>query len=101
MYGHAVHIKMKIGRIRHKGLRRFYEDDDPAGLPAAWTEKIRDILTAIEFAGRLDQVQTVPGWRLHPLRGARSGAYAIVVSRNWRITFRVDGQTVTDFEDYH
>ena len=94
---------MKIERIKHKGLRRFYEDDDPAGLPPAWVGKIRDVLTAIEFASRLDQVQTVPGWRLHPLRRVRSGTYAIVVSRNWRITFRVDGQTVTDvdFEDYH
>jgi proteic killer suppression protein len=94
---------MKIARIRHKGLRRLYEDDDPAGLPAAWTEKIRDILTAIEFASRLDQVQTVPGWRLHPLKDRRSGSYAIVVSRNWRITFRVDGAAVIDlnFEDYH
>jgi toxin HigB-1 len=93
---------MKIGRIRHKGLRRFYEHDDSSGLPAAFVEKIRDILTAIESAERLAQVESVPGWRLHPLKGSRSGSYGLVVSRNWRITFLLVGQTVTDvnFEDY-
>ncbi len=94
---------MRIGRIRHKGLRRLYEHDDPSGLPAAFADKIRDILSAIEFAERLGQIEAVPGWRLHPLKGAKAGRYAIVVSRNWRLTFRIDGEIAADldFEDYH
>jgi proteic killer suppression protein len=94
---------MRIGRIRHKGLRRFYERDDASGLPATFVEKIRDIFSAIEFAERLAEIETVPGWRLHALKGARAGSHALVVSRNWRLTFRLDGDTVTDvdFEDYH
>jgi proteic killer suppression protein len=45
----------------------------------------------------------MPGWRLHPLKGNRRGRYAITVTRNWRITFRLRGNTITDvdFEDYH
>lgn len=43
------------------------------------------------------------GWKLHPLKGDRQGEYAITVTGNWRITFEVEGSTVTavNFEDYH
>jgi proteic killer suppression protein len=45
----------------------------------------------------------MPGWKLHPLKGDRRGQYAITVTRNRRITFRLRGSMVTDvdFEDYH
>jgi proteic killer suppression protein len=94
---------MLIERFRHKGLRRLYEDDSSSGLPAASVGKIKAILAALEFAADLSQVATMPGWRLHPLRGGRRGQYGITVTRNWRITFRLRGNTVTDldFEDYH
>jgi toxin HigB-1 len=44
-----------------------------------------------------------PGWKLHPLKGGRRGEWSVWVSGNYRITFRVDGENVTDidFEDYH
>ena len=59
---------MNIGKFRHKGLRKLYEDDDPSGLPAARVKRIRNILTALEFAADLSQVATMPGWKLHPLK---------------------------------
>ena len=45
----------------------------------------------------------MPGWKLHRLRGDRRGQYGVTVTGNWRITFRLRGNTVTDvdFEDYH
>jgi len=45
----------------------------------------------------------MPGWRPVPLTGDRRGRYAITVTRNWRITFRMRGNVVAevDFEDYH
>jgi toxin HigB-1 len=94
---------MLIERFRHKGLRRLYEDDDPSGLPAELVGKIKAILAALEFAADLPQVATMPGWRLHPLKGNRRGQYGITVTRNWRITFRLRGTAITDvdFEDYH
>jgi toxin HigB-1 len=94
---------MLIERFRHKGLRRLYEDDDSSGLPAQSIGKIKAILAALEFAADLSQVATMPGWRLHRLRGDRRGQYGITVTRNWRITFRLRGNMVTDvdFEDYH
>ena len=94
---------MIIGKFRHKGLRRLYEDDDPNGVPAHSVKKIKAILAALEFAGDLSQVATMPGWNLHPFRGDRKGEYSITVTRNWRITFRLQGNAVSDvdFEDYH
>jgi proteic killer suppression protein len=94
---------MLIERVRHKGLRRLYDDDDPRGLPPASIGKIKAILAALEAATDLSQVGTMPGWKLHPLRGDRRGQYGITVTGNWRITFRLRGNTVTDvdLEDYH
>lgn len=57
----------------------------------------------MEFADSLARIETVPGWKLHPLKGSREGEYSVTVTANWRLTFRLEGQTVTDvnFEDYH
>jgi proteic killer suppression protein len=94
---------MLIGKFRHKGLKALYQDDDPRGLPAASVDKIRRILAALEFADDLSQIATMPGWKLHPLKGERKGTYSIAVTGNWRITFRQEGTDITDvkFEDYH
>jgi proteic killer suppression protein len=94
---------MKIASFRHKGLKRFYEDDDSSGLPSASIRKIRNILAVLEFADDLSEVETMPGWNLHRLKGGRRGVYSIIVTRNWRLTFRVIAGSVidVDFEDYH
>ncbi len=94
---------MNIGKFRHKGLKRLYEDDDGSLLPAASVRKIKAILAALQFADNLSQVETVPGWKLHPLKAGRKGEYSITVTGNWRLTFTVEGHVVTDlnFEDYH
>jgi proteic killer suppression protein len=72
-------------------------------VPDHSVRKIKAILAALEFADDLSQVATMPGWKLHPLRGDRKGEYSITVTGNWRITFRLQGNAVTgvNFEDYH
>lgn len=94
---------MRIGKFRHKGLRALFEDDNAHGVPTQSAAKIRRILAALEFADNLSQVATLPGWKLHPLKGERKGEYSITVTGNWRITFKLNGNEVTDvnFEDYH
>ena len=44
-----------------------------------------------------------PGFRLHPLKGALKGHFAVSVTGNWRVTFRFeDGHAVEiDYLDYH
>jgi proteic killer suppression protein len=46
---------------------------------------------------------TLPGLRLHPLRGRLSGYLAVNVSGNWRVIFRFEGKDVCDVDylDYH
>ena len=94
---------MVIGTFQHKGLRRLYEDDDVGGLPAHSVRRIKAILAALEFADDLSQVATMPGWKLHALKGKRKGEYGVTVTGNWRITFRLQGNAITqvNFEDYH
>ena len=45
----------------------------------------------------------LPGYKFHPLKGDRMGAYAVFVNANWRITFEFDGQDAVNvnLEDYH
>lgn len=45
----------------------------------------------------------LPGFRLHPLKGALEGYYAVSVSGNWRVIFRFeDGHARdVDYLDYH
>ena len=61
------------------------------------------MLTAVEEAENVGELETVPGWKLHPLKGDRKGVWSLTVTRNFRLTFRVEGTTVSDidFEDYH
>ncbi len=94
---------MKIVSIRHKGLRRFLEKNDPSGLPQERLERIRRILTVLIGAATLEQANSMPGWKLHPLKGNRAGTFALAVSGNWRLTFAVkDGEIFElDLEDYH
>lgn len=89
--------------IRHRGLRRFFEHGESAGLPAQWVARIRRVVTALNAAETLEELTTLPGWRLHPLRGDRAGTWSISITGNWRLTFRVEDNAIVDLdlEDYH
>ena len=89
--------------FKHKGLRRLFEEDRATGVSPAHADKLRDILTALNAATRPGHMD-LPGFRLHPLKGARAGVWAVTVSGNWRVTFRFDGDgnaIDADYLDYH
>ena len=96
---------MKIRNVLHKGLRRFIEDDDSSGLPAAVVPKIRRIVSFLQDMGQEDELRSVPSWKAHQLTGDRKGTWSLSVTRNWRITFRIEQTEVEivdlDYEDYH
>jgi len=58
-----------IRSIRHKGLKRLYEDDDPRGVIREHTAKLRDILARLDAAGSAADLD-LPGFRLHALKAA-------------------------------
>ncbi len=91
-----------IVSFRHKGLKRFYEDDDRSKLPADMLDRIQSILTVLDDTNDLETVDR-PTLHLHALRGNLNGFHAVTVRSNWRIIFRFDGANMhdLDFIDYH
>jgi proteic killer suppression protein len=94
---------MKIRYIRHKGLRRFIEDDDAKGIRPDLVNRIRNILSMLISSDDIDGVSGPPGWRIHQLMGDRAGTWSISASGNWRITFEIEDGEISnlDLEDYH
>lgn len=96
---------MKIRNVVHKGLRRLIEDDDPAGLQPAVVPKLRRTVSFLQDMEREEELRTVPSWKAHPLTDDRKGAWSLFVTKNWRITFRIDPVELEiidlDYEDYH
>jgi toxin HigB-1 len=96
---------MKIRSVKHKGLRRFIDHDDPAGLQPAFIDKIRKIIAFLQDMEHEEELRTIPSWKAHKLTGDRKGTWSLFVSKNWRITFRIDQAEIEiiqlDYEDYH
>ena len=96
---------MKIRNVIHRGLRRFIESDDASGLSASVVEKVRNIVTYLQEMENPRELQDISSWKVHQLTGDRKGTWSLTVTRNWRMTFRIDrsqGEIIDlDYEDYH
>ena len=96
---------MKIRNVIHKGLRRFIEDDDASGLQPAVVIKVQRIVSFIQDMEREEELRTVPSWKAHMLTGDQKGTWSLLVTKNWRMTFRIDRDEIEivdlDYEDYH
>lgn len=92
---------MIIG-FKHRGLKRFFEKHDPRSIAPIYRQKVADILTALDSAERIEDLNLAT-FRLHPLTGDRRGSWSITVRANWRITFTFDNGKAdnVNFEDYH
>ncbi len=96
---------MKIRNVIHKGLRRLIEHDDASGLQPAVVPKLIRIVSFLQDMEHEDELRTVPSWKAHQLSGDRKGVWSLFVTRNWRITLRIDQTEIEiidlDYEDYH
>ena len=96
---------MNIRNVIHRGLRRFIESDDASGLCASVVEKVRNIVTFLQEMENPKELQDISSWKVHQLTGDRKGTWSLTVTRNWRMTFRIDrseGEIIDlDYEDYH
>lgn len=96
---------MIIRNVIHKGLRRYIETDDASGLPARYVSKIAKIVSFLQDMARADELRAIPLWKAHQLTGDRKGVWSLLVSRNWRLTFRIEHDQLEiidlDYEDYH
>ena len=50
-----------------------------------------------------EQLRALPTWKAHILTGDRKGSWSLHVTRNRRLTFRVEDDEIVDInlEDYH
>jgi proteic killer suppression protein len=91
-----------IKTFRHKGLQHFFATGSKAGIQTMHAVKLRIMLTRLDNAVTADDMNA-PGWKLHALKGDLTGHWAIWVDKNWRLTFRFEGEDaeLVDYQDSH
>jgi len=91
-----------IKSFRHKGLKAFFQTGDKSGIQAHHETRLRLQLAKLDAAQSPEDMD-LPNWRLHPLKGSLKGHWAVWVDRNWRMTFKFEGNdaVLTDYQDYH
>jgi plasmid maintenance system killer protein len=53
-------------------------------------QKVNQRLKEIKASTNLKVLNAIPAANCHPLRGSRSGEYAVDISPNWRMIFIID-----------
>jgi proteic killer suppression protein len=91
-----------IKSFKHKGLKKFFSEDDQRRINPQHAAKLARILDRLDASVR-PQDMNLPGYKLHELGGREQGTWAVWVSGNWRVTFKFEGTDaiVVDYRDYH
>lgn len=59
----------------------------------------------LDNMGDAEELRALTAWRVHALTGDRKGTWSLSVTRNRRLTFRIDSAEHeicdVDLEDYH
>jgi len=95
---------MQIESIRNKALRRFAESGSTKGLPSGSIDRLRNMLAYIEAIETAEELRVPSNFGAHQLTGDRRGEWSLTVTKNWRMTFRVNEAGAIedmDLEDYH
>lgn len=95
---------MQIESIRNKALRRFAETGSAKGLPSGSVDRLRNMLAYIDAIESVEELRVPPNYGAHQLTGDRKGEWSLTVTKNWRMTFRVNEAGAVedmDLEDYH
>jgi proteic killer suppression protein len=94
---------MRIGSVRHRGLKRLLQQDSDREIRRDMTKRVRNVLAALMSAESVRSLKGLPGWRVHELSGDRKGTWSVSVTGNCRVTFEIaDDEIVNlDLEDYH
>jgi toxin HigB-1 len=82
-------------------LKRLWEGD-PSRIGTALRDRLENVLSVLDAAANPADLD-LPGYRLHPLKGELKGLWAVTISGNWRVTFRIENGSVFDVDltDYH
>jgi proteic killer suppression protein len=82
-------------RFRTNRLKKCYEVFSLGS--RAWgadvAKKYIQRIDLLQTASSLAEIRMLPGLNCHPLKGGRSGQYAITVHDRWRLVFIMTGET--------
>ena len=94
---------VRLWSFSHKPLKRFYEEGVAKGLPADVVSKLRAMFAVLDRMKDVEELKSWPLWKVHALTGDRKGTWSLHVTRNLRLTFRVEADQLLDLnlEDYH
>ena len=96
---------MKIRSFAHKGLKRLYLEDSAKAVPPDSVDKLRKMLAFLDDMQDPEELRSLPAWKVHTLAGERKGTWSLSVTRNRRLTFRIDMAELeiydVNLEDYH
>jgi proteic killer suppression protein len=96
---------VQIRNFTHKGIRQLYTDDSVKGVPPDAANKLRKMLAFLDNMQDTAELNSLPAWKAHTLVGDRKGTWSLSVTRNRRLTFRIDAVEReicdVDLEDYH
>ena len=101
----ATLFGVRIRNFVHTGLKRFYTEDSVKGVPPDTVDKLRKMLAFLDDMHDPEELRVLATWKAHTLTGDRKGTWSLSVTRNRRLTFRVDvtEREIYDvnLEDYH
>lgn len=97
---------MRIRNFAHKGLKKLYAEDSSKGVPADAADKLRKMFAFLDDMEDAEELRALSAWRVHTLTGNRHGTWSLSVTRNRRLTFRIDIAAEDEIcdvnlEDYH
>jgi len=96
---------VRIRNFTHKGLKKLYAEDSAKGVPADTADKLRKMLAFLDDMQDPEELRSLSAWKVHTLTGDRKGTWSLSVTRNRRLTFRIDiaEREICDLnlEDYH
>lgn len=96
---------MRIRNFIHKGLKRLYADEGVKGVPSDTVDKLRKMFAYLDDLDDAEELRSLTAWKPHALTGDRKGTWSLSVTRNRRLTFRIDAaeREIYDvnLEDYH
>ena len=67
-------------------------------MPPEQADRLTKMLAAVDAAQRVLECATFPGWKLHPLTSDLAGHWAMSVSGNWRVIFRIEDGEAFDLD---
>jgi proteic killer suppression protein len=96
---------VRIRNFVHKGLRRLYTEDNAKSVPPETVDKLRKMFAYLDNMEDTEELRSLAVWKAHVLTGDRKGTWSLSVTRNRRLTFRIDTaeHEICDvnLEDYH